>query len=236
MGPFAGCRFLEWIFEAARDEHGARRNEEFPHVIVGSVPVADLVSSNRDARATVDRVEAEVDALARAGAEVFAIACHTMHAFLPRLASRATGPMLSMPRVVASALRAEPVRPRRIGLLAAPLVIRDGLYHEELSRLGIEVITPSPSGAAALTEVILRAIGGVPTASDQHVLYDLMRDMGARGADAALLACTELALFDVRDAPIPAYEPLRFLARAACDLAYGADLQHLCWQPKGATG
>src|SRR6266567_3750257 len=43
MGPAASCLFLHWIIERARVAHGARRNEDFPHILLSSLPVMDLV-------------------------------------------------------------------------------------------------------------------------------------------------------------------------------------------------
>jgi aspartate racemase len=220
MGPVASAHFLQCIIARSRVAHGARRNHEFPHILLSSLPVPDLVRSvDRELEESiVHTVEREAAALARAGADLLVLTCHTMHLFLPRLSAAAGRPILSMLDVAIAALTAD--RRRRVGLLATDTTVERGLYMRPLARAGCEVVIPAPAEQHALAEVIERAISGAPQPGDRAVVTEVGATLVGRGADSLLLACTELSLLGIEAEALPFYDSLVLLARAACARAY----------------
>jgi aspartate racemase len=217
MGPLASCRFLEWLLAAAREDWGAERNDQFPHVLLSSLPVSDLVETPELAEATVQRVEAEAEVLARAGADFLVMPCHTMHLFLPRIQSRARRPFLSMVDLAGRELRGR--RPHRVGILATPTTIARGLYDGVIASAGAEVVLPGDDDVPMLTDLVFRGIAGEADATDGERLEQLLSSLRSRGADTLLLACTELSSLLV--APNPqVVDPLRLLVGATCEAAF----------------
>jgi len=106
-------------------------------------------------------------------------------------------PLLDIREVVVAELRRLGVR--RAGVVSTMLTQRRGLYGEALASGGIELLAPEEPEAAEIDEVIFSELihggateGGVATV--QRAVDGLTR----RGADAVLLACTDLTLLASR--------------------------------------
>jgi aspartate/glutamate racemase len=48
MGPQAGVRLVDMIMQKSIDEFGATKGEDFPEVVLCSLPVPDFIDSSRN--------------------------------------------------------------------------------------------------------------------------------------------------------------------------------------------
>jgi aspartate racemase len=129
--------------------------------------------------------------LEAAGAEILGIACNTMHKVADAVRSIATAPVADM--VEATAAEAGRRSVQRVAVLGTEITMSSGLYEEALERRGIQMLTPSRLDRERLnqliyTEFCLGRFG--PAAGSQ--LGEIANRLIADGADAIVLACTEL--------------------------------------------
>lgn len=161
--------------------------------------------------------------LARAGAEALVIATNTMHLVAPEI-ERACGlPVLHIVDATAEALRAAGVK--RAGLLATRFTMEQGFYRERMwERFGIEVITPDEAGRAEVHRLIYEELcrGRFEPAS-RDALRDQVAALADRGAQAAILGCTELGLLLPPEsaAAVPLFDSSDLQAQAAVDWMLG---------------
>lgn len=197
MGPRAGVACLDAVFAAARAD-GARLNHEFPRVALISVPASSQVATRDGRDELVAQLGEEARRLARSGADVFLLACVTMHEEIERLAAATGQVWVSLVDTTVDWVLAQ--RHRKVAVLATESTEREGLFRRPLEANGVEVVALEPQERCELSELIERLIGGDVGASDVAWLHRLTVCLGERGATALVLGCTDLSAlpsFDV---------------------------------------
>jgi aspartate racemase len=158
-----------------------------------------------------------------AGAEALVIATNTMHLVATEVERAAGLPVLHIVDATGEALRAAGVR--RGGLLVARLTMEEGFYRERLwERFGIETIVPDEAGRAEVHRLIFEELcrGRFEPAS-REVLRGQVAALADRGAQAAILGCTELGLSLPSGSPaaLPLFDSTELQARAAVNWMLG---------------
>jgi len=161
--------------------------------------------------------------LARAGAEALLIATNTMHLVAAEVERAAGLPVLHIVDATASGLRAAGIK--RAGLLATRFTMEQGFYRERMwERFGIELITPDEAGRAEVHRLIYEELcrGRFEPAS-REALRGQVAALADRGAQAAILGCTELGLLLPAEsaAALPLFDSTDLQARAAVDWMLG---------------
>lgn len=155
--------------------------------------------------------------LRQAGAQALVIATNTMHLVATEIEQAAGLPVLHIVDATADALRAAGVK--RAGLLATRFTMEQGFYRERMwARHGIEVITPDEAGRAEVHRLIYEELcrGRFEPASRERLRGEVAR-LAERGAQAAILGCTELGLLLPPGSPaaLPLIDSTDLQARAA---------------------
>ncbi len=189
---------------------------------VDFAPIAAMQSTGRWAEAA--RVLGDAGAgLRRAGAEALLIATNTMHIVAAEVEQLAGLPVLHIVDATAEALRAAGVK--RAALLATRFTMEQGFYRERMwERFGIELIVPDEAGRAEVHRLIYEELcrGRFEPAS-RDALRAQIAALATRGAQAAILGCTELGLLlpAGADAALPLFDSTDLQARAAVDWMLG---------------
>ncbi|CAN7364031.1 aspartate/glutamate racemase family protein [Aminobacter sp. LjRoot7] len=158
--------------------------------------------------------------LEKAGAAFAMLTAVTAHTVADQVAERIGIPLLHIADPTGEAIRAAGIK--RVGLLGTRYTMELGFFAERLQqRFGIEVLVPPEEQRTALHRIIIDELTlGVVKPESAAVLLRLAADLGARGAEAAVVACTELPLLLAMDAyPMPAFDVVRLHAEAAVELA-----------------
>jgi aspartate racemase len=216
MGPLATAAFLTTLVRETQGE----RDQDHPPVVVVSRPsipdrTAYLLGEGPDPRA---ELHAGALALRAAGADLLVIPCNTANVWLDEVADAAgLDPIRWLDEAVGKTVA---VGSRRVGLLATTGTVRTGLYQELLGAAHIEVVLPTPSEQHVVMRTIYAADGvkatGEVSAVLRSELHRVIAKMVGRGADAILLACTELPFAVDRAAlDVPIIDPSVAAARAA---------------------
>jgi len=158
-------------------------------------------------------------AVAAAGADFAILATNTMHKVLPRIVSPV--PVLH----ILDAVRdyAHVARVRRVGLTGTGFTMSDGFYQQELERRGLAVVLPAPEEQAEIHRMIYEEliVGNVVPASVAR-FATIASHLAGRGAEAVLLACTELELLTRSGSlSVPALDTTKIHADAAWEVAVG---------------
>jgi aspartate racemase len=193
MGPEATVDFLRRIVE------GTPATDDGDHirVLVDNNPkipsrIAALIEGTGEDPTPV--LVAMAQGLDRQGADFLTVPCNTAHYYLPAIARGVNIPVLDMIALAVARLGALSPKPKKIGMLASPAVQKVGLYAERLGRAGFEAIFPDAKGEAAVFAMI-RAVKAKAVTEPIQAAYDLaIADLRDAGADAFLIACTELSL------------------------------------------
>lgn len=192
MGPAATCDLMQKVIDntaAQDDQHNIHllvdQNTDVPDRTAailngGEDPMPELTKSAR-------RLEA-------AGADFLCMSCNTAHYYHERLSKEVSIPILNMPAEAAKELKRRGIR--KVGLLATDGTIRTGVYHKFLRAEGIEVVVPEGKNQATIMTLIYGCVKkGVPVERyPAEAVAQTVSDLRSRGAEAFLLACTELPI------------------------------------------
>ena len=160
-------------------------------------------------------IRTEVAHLRAAGATLFAIACVTMHAYLPAIRGVvAPTEWISLPDVAAEQVVA--LGSKRPLLLGSPTTARKQVLALPLEARGVTPVLLGLEDEQRLVAVIHALVGGAPESSVLPVLRELEAAAASRGADSLVLGCTELSPFASALSRLPAVDPLDAAARAIC--------------------
>jgi aspartate racemase len=135
---------------------------------------------------------------------------------LPAIARAVRIPVLDMVQLAIGKLSGGP---RRIGLLPSPAVRLVGLYKARMEQAGLDVIFPDVSHEDKLLGVIKAVKAGKQGAGEQKDYAAAAQHLRRAGAEALLVACTELSVLSLPDMGCPVVDTLDVLVEATIDAA-----------------
>jgi len=215
MGPLATVDFMRKLV----DETPAAGDAEHVPVVVYSVPqVPDRPGAIlRGGPSPLPAMAAGVRVLRAAGATRMAIACNTAHYWYEALAREAGVPIAHIVDAAYEELAAQCPAARRVGVIGTTGTIVAGFYQDRLAAHGLQAVLSTESDQ---NEYVLPAIAAVkrndlPRA--QALAVRACNGLNASGAQAIILACTELPVALDQDAgavTVPCVDATRALARS----------------------
>jgi aspartate racemase len=180
-------RHIVHAHTAARGDHG------YPRIVVASVSFQRYIDWQHAGRwdEIARGLEGEVRALAAAGADFALVAANTMHKVVPDMSLAL--PLLHVFDAVAGAAAARGLR--RLGLTGTAFTMSDGFYARGLADRGLDVVLPDEDERREIHRMVYEElIFGRIEAASRARFGAISRRLVERGAEAVLLACTELIL------------------------------------------
>lgn len=230
VGPAATVDFLDKIVRNTP----ARRDQEHIKVVVEQNPqIPDrsesLIGEGADPTvalyAACKRLEADE-------ADLIAIPCNTAHAFVERIQPYLSIPIVNMLFETVDYLGKHHPECTEVGLLATSGTIRSRVYHDIFAKAGFTLRVPGETNQARVMRAIYGEKGVKAGCTEGECLDDLLaalHELVARGAQAAILGCTELPLllaqndnFAVGGQRIVLLDPTEILARKCVSFATAA--------------
>jgi len=167
-----------------------------------------------------EQLAAEARSLAAAGAELLLLCTNTMHKVADAISAGAPIPLLHIADATADAVMAAGIS--TIGLLGTAYTMEEDFYLGRLrERHGLDVLVPDEDGRRAVHRIIYDELClGIVSESSRELHRAAIVDLVERGAQAVVLACTEIGLLiGPGDAEVPIFDTTRLHARRAVDLA-----------------
>jgi len=157
--------------------------------------------------------------LSAAGAEAVLICTNLMHKVAPAVEAAIDVPLLHIADAVAAEALAQGID--TVGLLGTEWVMRERFYTDRLAAHGIATVTPAEVDRGVVDRVIFDELTqGVVSDESRAEYVRIIERLAAAGAQAVVLACTEIGLLVGRDdSPIPVIDSAHAHARAAAAFA-----------------
>ena len=153
--------------------------------------------------------------LANAGAGAILLCTNTMHEVAEAITAAVTVPLLHIVDPTGAALTAAGVR--RAALLGTRFTMERPFWRSRLEgRFGIALDVPDAESRAEVHRIIYDELcRGELRPTSRASLARIMHALAARGAEAIILGCTELALLVASDdAPVPIFDTTALHAEA----------------------
>lgn len=218
MGPEASEFLYKLLIEKAIKNYGAKHNDDFPEIVLHSIPVPDFISSDTEREKALLMLEDRVEKLQYLDLCCLSIACNTAHILIDKLQAKSQIPFISMIDAVADRIQAE--QKKLIGVLGTPSTLRYKLYQNELEKRGVGVINPTEDQINQLEIIIRHVLAGTATKTDEEALKTIADTLSEQGAEGIILGCTELPLVFPKQYLLPVYSSLDILADALLTVYY----------------
>ena len=183
-------RQLISTYHARVSESGA------PPIIINSVDNKNLVKwfTAGELARVIDFLAAEIERLARAGADFALIAAVTPHLGFDKLEQRASIPLLSI--VEATADAATKAGLRRLALFGTRFTMEAALFPEAFARRGMAIVVPNEKEREFIHEKYMGELfAGTILDETRAALIDVVETMKQRNnVDGLILGGTELSL------------------------------------------
>ncbi|MFO7767991.1 MAG: amino acid racemase [bacterium] len=218
MSPESTVTYYETIVHT---HHRAEGDHDYPRILIGSVPFGPISDACHDGEweRVRDLVQSEADALAAGGADFLLIAANTIHKVVPDL----TLPRPLLAIYDAAAATAREGGYRSLGLTGTEFTMSGGFFREALEERGLEVVIPGEADRERIHRMIYDdLVRGEVTAVHRAMFSEIGERLLEAGADAVLLACTELEMLTREDAFVfPSLDTTTLHAKAAWAHAMG---------------
>lgn len=218
MGPEASAHFYKLLIHHAQKDYHVEKNDQFPEIILVSVPVPDFISDEKQEGKALSMLEDRIGDLDKLPISFFCMACNTGHLLIDMLRKRTNKPFISLVDEVPKYIRKKKIK--KIGLLATPTTIKTKLYQTPLEKIGIEVILPKNGDVIHLGRIIKETIAGENLDDNKVLIQHIGRRLLERGAEGIIESCTEIPLIFPRQHLVPVFDTLEILASAVLHKYY----------------
>lgn len=184
-------------------------------VIVHSVDFAPVEALQRagEWEAAGEILAGIAEGLERQGCGVIGLATNTMHIVAPAITARLSVPFVHIATPTADALLSDGIG--TVGLLGTRFTMEKPFYIEGLEARGLRVLVPD-IGITDLNGIIYEELClGIVRDESRRTYVEAIARLAARGAEAAILGCTEIGmLIDDSVSPLPTYDTTELHAKA----------------------
>jgi aspartate racemase len=216
IGPESTVDYYRLIIAAYREQ---RQDGSYPAIIINSIDlnkIRDLVTAN----ALADLIEylvAEVQRLARAGADFGLLAANTPHIVFDGIRRQSPIPLLSIVEVTCEAAKALGLK--KVGLLGTRFTMQGRFYPDVFSAAAITVVVPTEDEQAYVHDKYMgELVNGIFLAETRERLLEIVDRLKQReGIEGVILGGTELPLIlrDAASGGIPFLDTTQIHVRSA---------------------
>lgn len=185
--------YYKLINEAFRNHFGDLTSAK---LIISSLNYQEMIDykSNNEWNKMGEVLVNTANGLEKAGANYIVICCNTLHKIAPFIIDNIKLPFIHIADAAGLALKEAKIK--KVGFLGTQFTMEDGFYSDILSnKFQIEVLIPEKEIRFQIDNIIFKelCVGKVLPKSKQLLLQVIHSLMG-QGAQAILLACTELGI------------------------------------------
>ena len=210
IGGIAPASTIDYYRLLVEGYRRARPDGSYPTVLINSIDLQHFLSlvTGGDRAALVSLLLAELDRLAKAGADVALFASNTPHLVFDELVPRSPLPLLSI--VEAAAREAQRLGHRQLGLLGTRFTMEGGFYPTVFARYGLTVATPAPDDQIYVHTRYFAELANGQYRPETRAGFEAVvaRLVATAGIDGVILGGTEIPLLfrDGSALPVPALD------------------------------
>lgn len=159
--------------------------------------------------------------LMSAGANCILLCTNTMHMNAKDIRSAVSIPFIHIADATSDVIKKASMK--KAALLGTSFTMEQDFLKDEFTKNGIDIILPEKDERDLIHRVIFdELVKGVVSDSSRDILLQILDTLGEKGAECAILGCTELGMILKQDeAPIKLFDSAVCHAKAAVSFALG---------------
>lgn len=216
LGPETTSEFyLDIIFSSYE-----LNKEQRPGIIISSVPLPykieeEVITKNKGIERCIPFLTSEAKRLEKAGADFIVMPCNTLHVFINELRNSVSIPVLSIIEETIKFIKKKNFT--KIGIIATPAAIKNGLYQDAFEDNGVNYITPNDSQQTKMGKIILNLVKGGENKEDKKELNKVIKSLEEKNVDCVLLACTDLQLLKPTHSGLEIFDTMKIFSDATVE-------------------
>lgn len=158
--------------------------------------------------------------LEAAGADLVVLCTNTIHLVSDAITNAVDIPFLHIAQAVGEAIQRRGLQ--KVALLGTQFTMEKDFYTAILEQeFGLEILIPKASDREVLQAIIYQElVKGIFSEESKQKCLDILKKMEAKGAEGAILGCTELPLLiPANEVKIPTFDTTKIHAQKAVDFA-----------------
>ncbi len=205
MGPRSTAPFLTMVIDECQAQYGASNDEEFPPIIIFSLPTPFYVDKPIDHDRMKERIIAGLQELEATGVAFISMPCNFAHQYWQDLQASIGIPLLNM--ISEAANRLDLSHPR-VAIIGTAFTIASKIYEEPLVNRGFTVVDTSP-----VQSLVNEVIKGIKLGSHMNGQWQKILDyLQEQRTEQIVLACTDLNVLPIHSSKITIVDATRILA------------------------
>ncbi len=192
-------------------------------LLLESLNFADLygLTSQDDWKRAAGALIESAERLESAGAGAILICANSMHKVYDQVAEAVGVPVIHIAECVGKRMQQADVH--QAALLGTRNVMTEGFYRQRLVAHGVDLMPPDPEAVDMVDSIIYKELMlGKISRDAERALKTIIARKAQDGADAIVLACTELEMVvDVDANVLPIFDSTRIHCEAAVDWLLG---------------
>jgi len=191
MGPQASSELLRLIISKAISRFGAKECDEFPEIVLDSIPVEDFISNTDKVKRVRKMIVNRALNLKSMGCNPIVLACNSAHVMESDIKKAIGKKFRSLISIMGQEAKKRGMK--KVCVFATPTTINNDLYKVGFQSLDISVIYPNKRIITMHENIIRRVISGKNNKVDRSRILNLAKRIIKAGqADGVILGCTEL--------------------------------------------
>jgi len=220
LSPESTVHYYQKICRVFNKRHGALH---FPEISLESISLQRLIGlfENNDWEGVAEILLEALHHLKASGADFAAILANTPHNAYDRIDEKSPLPLVSIMDATSSTLIKHDRK--KVALLGTKPTMEYDFFQNHFVKKGITTLVPCESERNRLDRIIWDELShGIVHTESHDAILAMIHNLEAQGADAVILACTELGLtIQKKDTSLPLFDTLDMHADAILDFAEG---------------
>jgi aspartate racemase len=210
LGPETTARFYLDLTEAFRKQ-GISPKITIDNVAFPLSLEEEIIKLSKNEHLLLPCLKASVKRLNNAQVDAIVMPCNTAHLFIDQLRKISGAPIISIIEETAKSTRQMGLK--KVGILSSAKTLQSQMYQKQLYG-NVSLILPDHDHQLQVSQYILNLLHGKQ--KGKKAICDLGEEMKKQGAEAIILACTDLRLGLKRsDIDIPIIDSYEALLNAA---------------------
>ncbi len=165
-----------------------------PHIILDNLAISAKAEQQLiQGGASQEHLQLMLDSVHRLNkmdVDFIVIPCNTVHVFIEELQQQSKAPIINL--IEEAAKQCKKLKVKKIGILGSTKTIETRLHQRELEKISIVGIVPDKEDQKRISNCIIKIINNQVKSNDKQFLLSVIEKLKKNGAEAILLACTEL--------------------------------------------
>ena len=197
VGPETTARVYLSVIDLVRKN----KSEKYPPIVVYNLPFPFVIENEaivqgKNSEKMIPYLIEGAKILEKAGASFGILPCNTLHKHINEIRASVKIPFLSI--LEETFLSLQSLKVKTVGVLATQTTVDSKIYSGVLQKKTINILYPTKTEQDEINKIIIQLLNGGKNNLQDRKIETICLSLQTRGAEAILLACTDLQLATIK--------------------------------------